>query len=103
MLVIGSRRHRTHRAGSATGWQHDAPRAGVILFAPQLRLAPQVAELSQAIREAAPRPQLVCVDQEGGACSASGRLQRAAAAGSFGKLYARDPRARSTGARNTPG
>ena len=51
-----------------------------------------MAELSQAIRAAAPRPQLVCVDQEGG------RVQRfrdgysdLPALEGFGKLYAREP------------
>jgi len=38
----------------------------VILFARNFASKAQVAELSQAIREAAPRPQLICVDQEGG-------------------------------------
>ena len=45
--------------------QHDAC-AGVILFARNFASRAQVAELSAAIREAAPRPQLLCVDQEGG-------------------------------------
>ena len=40
--------------------------AGVILFTRNFASRSQVAELSQAIRAAAPRPQLVCVDQEGG-------------------------------------
>jgi beta-N-acetylhexosaminidase len=45
--------------------QHDAC-AGVILFGRNFASRAQVAELSAAIREAAPRPQLLCVDQEGG-------------------------------------
>ncbi len=45
--------------------QHDAC-AGVVLFARNFASRAQVAELTQSIREAAPRPQLVCVDQEGG-------------------------------------
>lgn len=45
--------------------QHDAC-AGVVLFGRNFASKSQVAELTQAIREAAPRPQLVCVDQEGG-------------------------------------
>ncbi|GAB3354868.1 beta-N-acetylhexosaminidase [Lysobacter tyrosinilyticus] len=45
--------------------RHDAC-AGVILFARNFASKAQVSELSQSIREAAPRPQLVCVDQEGG-------------------------------------
>jgi len=71
--------------------QHDAC-AGVILFARNFASKAQVAELSQAIREAARRPQLVCVDQEGG------RVQRFREGYSalppledVGALYARDP------------
>ena len=45
--------------------QHDAC-AGVVLFARNFASKAQVAELTQAIREAAPRPQLIAVDQEGG-------------------------------------
>ena len=45
--------------------QHDAC-AGVILFARNFASRAQAAELCAAIREAAPRPQLLCVDQEGG-------------------------------------
>ncbi|QNP40994.1 beta-N-acetylhexosaminidase [Lysobacter solisilvae (ex Woo and Kim 2020)] len=70
--------------------QHDAC-AGVILFSRNFASKAQVAELSLAIREAAPRPQLVCVDQEGG------RVQRfregysaLPALEGFGRLYAQD-------------
>ena len=50
----------------AVRWlQHDAC-AGVILFKRNFVSKSQVAELSAAIREAAARPQLLCVDQEGG-------------------------------------
>ena len=70
--------------------QHDAC-AGVVLFARNFASRAQVAELTQAIREAAPRPQLVCVDQEGG------RVQRFREGYSklpplqgFDALYARD-------------
>jgi beta-N-acetylhexosaminidase len=70
--------------------QHDAC-AGVILFARNFASRAQVAELSQAIREAAPRPQLLCVDQEGG------RVQRfrdgytaLPSLETFGPMYARD-------------
>jgi len=70
--------------------QHDAC-AGVVLFARNFASKVQVAELTQAIREAAPRPQLVCVDQEGG------RVQRFREGYSklpplqgFDALYARD-------------
>src|SRR5690606_34509865 len=71
--------------------QHDAC-AGVILFTRNFASRTQVAELAQAIREAAPRPQLVCVDQEGGRVqrfrdgySALPPLER------FGRQYRDDP------------
>lgn len=64
MLVIGIA--GTELTPQERTWlQHDAC-AGVILFARNFASKSQVAELSQAIREAAPRPRLVCVDQEGG-------------------------------------
>ena len=71
--------------------QHDAV-AGVILFKRNFASRDQVADLSAAIRAAAPRPQLVCVDQEGG------RVQRfrdgyrdLPPLQRFGELYAGDP------------
>jgi beta-N-acetylhexosaminidase len=90
MLVIGIAGHEL--AAHERDWlQHDAC-AGVILFARNFASRAQVAELSQAIREAAPRPQLVCVDQEGG------RVQRFRDGYSalpslegFGHLHAKDP------------
>jgi beta-N-acetylhexosaminidase len=92
MLVIGVA--GTELTARERDWlQHDAC-AGVILFSRNFASKAQVAELSQAIREAAPRPQLVCVDQEGG------RVQRFRDGFSalkpledFGKLHARDPQA----------
>ena len=64
MLVIGIA--GTELTAQERDWlQHDAC-AGVILFTRNFASRAQVAELSAAIREAAPRPQLVCVDQEGG-------------------------------------
>jgi len=64
MLIIGLAGHEL--TAQERDWlQHDAC-AGVILFARNFASRAQVTELSQAIREAAPRPQLVCVDQEGG-------------------------------------
>jgi beta-N-acetylhexosaminidase len=64
MLVIGVA--GTELTAQERDWlQHDAC-AGVILFSRNFASKSQVSELSQAIREAAPRPQLVCVDQEGG-------------------------------------
>src|SRR5690606_20060526 len=64
MLVIGVA--GTELTAQERDWlQHDAV-AGVILFKRNFASRAQVAELAAAIREAAPRPQLVCVDQEGG-------------------------------------
>ena len=90
MLVIGVA--GTELTARERDWlQHDAC-AGVILFTRNFASRAQVAELSQAIREAAPRPQLICVDQEGG------RVQRFREGYSalppldtFGRDYARAP------------
>jgi len=92
MLVIGVA--GTELTAQERDWlQHDAC-AGVILFTRNFASRAQVAELSQAIRAAAPRPQLICVDQEGG------RVQRFREGYSalpplegFGRLYAQDPAA----------
>ncbi len=92
MLVIGVA--GTELNARERDWlQHDAC-AGVILFKRNFASRAQVAELSAAIREAAPRPQLVCVDQEGG------RVQRFREGYSalpplqeFGHQYAEDPAA----------
>lgn len=89
MLVIGVA--GTELTAQERDWlQHDAC-AGVILFTRNFASRAQVAELSAAIREAAPRPQLICVDQEGG------RVQRfregysaLPALEGFGRLYASD-------------
>lgn len=64
MLIIGISGHEL--APRERDWlQHDCC-AGVILFARNFASRAQVMELTQAIRAATPRPQLVCVDQEGG-------------------------------------
>ncbi len=92
MLVIGIA--GTELTAQERDWlQHDAC-AGVILFTRNFASRAQVAELSQAIREAAPRPQLLCVDQEGGRVqrfregySALPPLER------FGRQYRDDPQA----------
>src|SRR5688500_19004166 len=89
MLVIGVA--GTELNARERDWlQHDAC-AGVILFSRNFASKAQVAELAQAIREAAPRPQLLCVDQEGG------RVQRfrdgyaeLPPLENFGRLYASD-------------
>ncbi|WP_454831509.1 beta-N-acetylhexosaminidase [Pseudoxanthomonas wuyuanensis] len=92
MLVIGIA--GTGLTAQERDWlQHDAV-AGVILFTRNFASRAQVAELSAAIRQTAPRPQLVCVDQEGG------RVQRFRDGYSalpplevFGRQYAQDPQA----------
>lgn len=92
MLVIGIA--GTELSAQERDWlQHDAV-AGVILFTRNFASRTQVAELSAAIRQAAPRPQLICVDQEGG------RVQRFRDGYSalpplevFGRQYAQDPQA----------
>lgn len=64
MLVIGVA--GTELTAQEREWlQHDAV-AGVILFKRNFASREQIAGLSAAIRAAAPRPQLICVDQEGG-------------------------------------
>lgn len=90
MLVIGVA--GTELNPQERDWlQHDAC-AGVILFKRNFASRAQVAELSAAIRAAAPRPQLICVDQEGG------RVQRFREGYSalppleeVGRMYAADP------------
>ncbi len=90
MLVIGIA--GTELTSQERDWlQHDAC-AGVILFKRNFASKTQVSELSAAIRAAAPRPQLICVDQEGGRVQ---RFQQGYSAlpplEGFGKLYAADP------------
>ena len=64
MLVIGVAGHEL--TAQERDWlQHDAC-AGVILFTRNFASKAQIIELTQSIRDAAPRPQLLCVDQEGG-------------------------------------
>ena len=92
MLVIGI--SGTELTAQERDWlQHDAV-AGVILFTRNFSSREQVVELCAAIRAAAPRPQLICVDQEGG------RVQRFRDGYSplpslegFGAMYAQDPEA----------
>lgn len=90
MLVIGiAGKELTARERD---WLQHPACAGVILFTRNFASREQVAELTQSIRDAAPRPQLICVDQEGG------RVQRfregyfeLPALEHFGKLHAADP------------
>jgi len=64
MLLIGVAGHEL-TARERDWLRHDAC-AGVTLFARNFASRAQVAELAQAIREAASRPVLLAVDQEGG-------------------------------------
>lgn len=89
MLVIGIAGKELSPA--ERDWLQHPACAGVILFTRNFASRDQVAELTQSIRDAAPRPQLICVDQEGG------RVQRFREGYAelppleeFGKLYASD-------------
>jgi beta-N-acetylhexosaminidase len=89
MLVIGIGGHEL--SAQEREWLQHPTVAGVILFSRNFASRAQVAELSQAIRDAAPRPQLLCVDQEGG------RVQRfregyhaLPSLEGFGRLFERD-------------
>lgn len=90
MLIIGIA--GTTLSAEERDWLQHPAVAGVILFKRNFASRGQVAELAAALREAAPRPQLLCVDQEGG------RVQRFVegftklpALAPFGALYERDP------------
>jgi beta-N-acetylhexosaminidase len=92
MLVIGIA-GTTLEAAERDWLQHPAV-GGVILFSRNFASREQVTELAAAIRGAAPRPQLLCVDQEGG------RVQRfrdgfaaLPSLDGFGRLHARDANA----------
>lgn len=64
MLIIGIA--GTTLTDAERAWLHHPACAGVILFARNIADPAQVAALCAEIRAAAPRPQLICVDQEGG-------------------------------------
>ncbi|KAA2285523.1 beta-N-acetylhexosaminidase [Arenimonas fontis] len=90
MLVIGIAGHSL--AAEEREWLQHPAVAGVILFSRNFASREQVAELTAGIREAAPRPILVCVDQEGGRVQRfrDGYLPLPALAG-LGAMYERDP------------
>lgn len=90
MLVIGLA--GTELAAQERDWLQDDACGGVILFSRNFASKVQVAELSAAIREAAGRPVLVCVDQEGGRVQRfrEGYSELPPLAG-FGERYASDP------------
>ena len=90
MLIFGI--SGTELTAQERDWLQHPQAAGVILFKRNFASRQQVTELAAAIREAAPRPQLLCVDQEGG------RVQRfiegftkLPALAPFGPLHDRDP------------
>jgi beta-N-acetylhexosaminidase len=89
MLVIGI--GGTTLGAEERDWLQHPGCAGVILFTRNFASKAQVAELVASIREAAPRPQLLCVDQEGGRVQ---RFREGYAAlpplENFGRLHARD-------------
>jgi len=89
MLVIGIAGHEL--AAQEREWLQHPSVAGVILFSRNFASRAQVSELCDAIRDAAPRPQMICVDQEGG------RVQRfrdgyypLPSLDGFGRLFERD-------------
>ena len=90
MLIFGI--SGTELTALERDWLQHPQAAGVILFKRNFASRQQVTDLAAAIREAAPRPQLLCVDQEGG------RVQRfiegftkLPALAPFGPLHDRDP------------
>ena len=64
MLVVGFHGHEP--PPHILGWLREGRVGGVILFARNIDTPEQVAELTGALREAARRPILVAIDQEGG-------------------------------------
>ena len=89
MLVIGIAGHEL--AAHERDWLQHPSVAGVILFTRNFASRAQVSELAASIRDAAPRPPLLCVDQEGG------RVQRfrdgyhaLPSLEGFGRRYAQD-------------
>ena len=89
MLVIGISGHEL--TATEHEWLQHPSIGGVILFKRNFASRAQVTELSQAIRDAAPRPQLLCVDQEGGRVQRfrDGYYELPSLEG-FGRLFARD-------------
>lgn len=92
MLVIGIA--GTRLTAEERAWLRHEACGGVILFKRNFESRAQIAGLAADIREAAGRPQLVCVDQEGG------RVQRfqdgysaLPALAGFDTQYAEDPQA----------
>ena len=64
MLVIGIAGTELHAA--ERDWLQHPAVGGVILFTRNFASRAQVTELAASLRQACPRPLLLCVDQEGG-------------------------------------
>ena len=92
MLVIGIAGKEL--AAEEHEWLQHPGCAGVILFTRNFSSRAQVTELTQAIRAVAPRPQLICVDQEGGPVQRfRDGFFRLPPLARFGVLHERDPEA----------
>jgi beta-N-acetylhexosaminidase len=92
MLVVGIAGKEL--AAEERDWLQHPGCAGVILFTRNFASRAQVTQLTQAIRDAAPRPQLICVDQEGGPVQRfRDGFFRLPPLARFGVLHARDPEA----------
>ena len=90
MLIIGVAGHEL--SNEEHGWLQHPAVAGVILFRRNFASRQQVTELAAAIRAAAPRPQLLCVDQEGGPVQRFIEgFTRLPALSPLGLLHGRDP------------
>ncbi|MCU0870675.1 MAG: beta-N-acetylhexosaminidase [Burkholderiales bacterium] len=92
MLIIGIA--GTELSAQERDWLQHPSVAGVILFKRNFVSREQVTELAAAIRAAAPRPQLLCVDQEGGPVQRfRDGFSKLPALAPFGPLFDRDPAA----------
>lgn len=92
MLIIGIA--GVELSAQERDWLQHPSVAGVILFKRNFTSREQVTELAAAIRAAAPRPQLLCVDQEGGPVQRfRDGFSKLPALAPFGPLFDRDPAA----------
>jgi beta-N-acetylhexosaminidase len=92
VLIIGIA--GTELSAQERDWLQHPSVAGVILFKRNFASREQVTGLAAAIRAAAPRPQLLCVDQEGGPVQRfRDGFSKLPALAPFGPLFDRDPAA----------
>ncbi|MBS3958126.1 MAG: beta-N-acetylhexosaminidase [Xanthomonadaceae bacterium] len=90
MLIIGIT--GTGLTAQERDWLQHPAVAGVILFQRNFASREQVAGLAATLREAAPRPLLLCVDQEGGPVQRFREgFSKLPALAPFGPLHDRDP------------